>query len=310
MLISDTPFVPTAEIRRVTSGSYEHLIGRLSDAVAKISSTLFGEDVATEVVGTFSGHALVLAKDGRCVRVQYEDAKSGLKISGFQQVALQTFSVKSEYLKDEARKAVDAFLKGAQVEAAERLGVVARLIEAQPSTPDEKLTEGVLALLKSERTWKMQYAERAPKFRTFLGESVVATIEANRTKARFSTLAEDAADLDTIHAVVVEALQSLAERVDLLREEVEKAFVQLQALTPHLAAIGESEVLTAVAAFTQDLINDLRSVHKVVVESSLQVGRTDCLGRIHDTVAEELHQYEVAARFVIDMTSSLAAATQ
>lgn len=317
MTISDTPFVPADEIRRITTGSYEHLIARIEENAAQQSKALFGEAAgAPSVIGTFSGYALMLVGGDRCFRVQYEDVKGDLRIKGATQVPLQAFSSSAEYLKTEARKAVDAFLRGAQVESSERLKTVARLIEARPLTADTHLAEGLLAMLKSERTWKMQYAERSDKFKVFLGEDTVKALREKIPAPRFAPLYEEdttfTADLDTVTALVVEALQGVAGQLDSLREEVEKALAQLQSLAPALAEIGESGVLTALDAFAQDLINDLRSVHKAVVESFQQVARIDYLGKIHDSVTEELQQYEVAARFVIEMTSSLseAAATR
>lgn len=317
MTISDTPFVPADEIRRITTGSYEHLIARIEENASKQSKVLFGEAAGVpSVIGTFSGFALVLVGGNRCFRLQYEDVRGDLRIKAAAQVPLTVFGSSAEYLKTEARKAVDAFLRGATVESSERLKTVARLIEARPLAADDQLAEGLLALLKSERTWKMQYAERSDKFKTFLGEAAVKALHEKIPSSRFAPLYEEdstfTADLDTVTALVVEALQGIAGRLDTLREEVEKSLAQLQAIAPVLAEIGESGVLTALDAFAQDLLNDLRSVHQAVVESFQQVVRIDYLGRIHDNVTEELQQYEVAARFVIEMTSSLseAAATR
>lgn len=313
MTISDIPFVPADEIRRITAGSYEHLIARIEEAAAKKSKDLFGEAAGKpSVIGTFAGYALMLVGGDRCFRLQYEDARGELKIKAATPVPLQSFGSTAEYLKTEARKAVDAFLRGASLESSERLKVVARLIEARPQDADARLAESITALLKSPRTWRVQYAERAANFKTFLGEDTVASLQSQLPAPRFAPLYEEdstfEANFDAVGTVVVEALQGLASRLDTLREQVEQAHAVLQTLSPALAEIGESEVLTALSGFAQDLINDLRSVHNAVVESFQQAVGIDYLGKIHDSVAEELQQYEVAARFVIEMTSSLSEA--
>lgn len=313
MTIMDTPFVPTDEIRRITTGSYEHLIARIEKVVNEDPSRFFGVKVPASVIGTFTGYALVLAENGDCIRIRYEDnTKTGIGLqvfSGGERVPIQTYKLPVDYLKAEARKAVDCYLRGSQVESAERFRTVLRLVEAKQMSSDEQLAEGVFALLKSERPWKQQLVKNTDKFKNFLGEETIATIETVRLKPRFTSLYESTevfvAGIDTYREVVVEALQTLAARIDTLREEVEKAYVQLPSLAEALAEVGESEVLTSLDAFAQDLLNDLRSVHRVVVECSAQLGRIDCLGRIHDSVTEELNQYEVAARFVIEMTLSL-----
>jgi hypothetical protein len=114
--------------------------------------------------------------------------------------------------------------------------------------------------------------------------------------------------MDTYAAVVHEALSDLGTKLEGLVHDLEDAAVSLKSLVPAIAELGESEVLTALDTFAQDLLSDIRSVHKVVQESAHQVGRIDCLGRIYDSIAESFHQYEVAVRFVVEMTKSLSEA--
>jgi uncharacterized protein YoxC len=313
MTISETPFVPTDEIRRVTTGSYEHLIARIEEAVGASSTELFGAAVKSSVVGTFSDHALVLAEDGRCVRVSYSQEPAGVKILSSKAVAIRSFQAPTQYLKDEVGKAVDCFLKGSKVEAAEKFKTVARLVETSALTSDDKLAEGVSDYLQGARTWKTHYQEHEARFKTFLGDATLQSLVAGRAKTRFAPLYEEGsrlAESDDVRGVVTQALHVLADRVDTLREDVEKSVARLTLTASQVAVAGESQVLTALDSFAQDLAADLRSVHKVVVESSQQVSRTDCLARIHDSVTQELHQYEVAARFVVEMTQSLVEATK
>lgn len=312
MTINSQVFVPTEEIRKLTRGSYEQLIVKLTEAAEPFLIEVYG-DVSWEIVSTFANHALVLGENGECYRVQYEKSKDGgVKVLGTAKYPVKTVT-ESSYIKTEARKIVDAFIAGAMTEATERFSELVQKVPAKKGVADDRIVEAVRERLTAPRPWKTQFAQRATHFKTFLGESKVSEIMSASLTAHFSPLYESeiqTADVGTYYTVVQEAFSDLSTKIESLQHELEDSVESLKTLTAAIAELGESEVLTALDIFAQDLLSDIRSIHKVVHESIHQVSGVDNLGRIYDSIAENFSQYEVAVRFVVEMTKSLSEANK
>ncbi len=311
MTITAPTFVPTDEIRKLTRGSYEQLIVRLTEAAEPHLVEVFG-DTSWEIVSTFANHALVLGENGDCYRVQFEKNKNDeLTILGTSKYPVKTVT-EASYIKAEARKVVDAFIAGGMAEAKERITDLTRRVPAKRGMSDDRIAEAVRERVTADRPWKRHFAAQSANFRNFLGESVVTSMLASTlTVNKFAPLYEaeiQTADMDTYFAVVQEAFTDLSTKLEGLQREVEDSAITLQSLTAAIAALDESEVLTALDTFAQDLLSDIRSIHKVVQESIHQVGGVDSLGRIYDSIVENYNQYEVAVRFVVEMTKSLSEA--
>jgi hypothetical protein len=131
-----TSLLATEDIRKLSNGSFEHLIARLVEAVQESSPRLFGERVETRVVATFPGHAIVLSASSKAVRVRFdEDSNGDLRITGHEQVPLKVYSEENleAFVQEEAEQVVKGLLSG-DPDAALRL---ASLVESvRPAKQD------------------------------------------------------------------------------------------------------------------------------------------------------------------------------
>jgi len=306
-------FVPVEEIRRFTEGSYEHLIARLSEVVQKDRKRLFGEDdLSVRVLGTFKEHAIVAGGNGTFVRVRFEASERGEpSLVGVEPIAVEVFESSDihRYVNREALRVVDALLSGAATEAGERLRSIVPLVGKTKARTESQVVEGVLADLRADRPWKRLYEERAPRLKFFLGEAVVQTLEGHRATPKFGKLLDMAeAEVEGYRDLVLSDLQFLAERLLVLHGQ---ASDNLEALG-QIDASGEEggpEALTALVHFTNDFVEDLRVAHRVAAEVPNHVHNVGALGRVYDTITEQLHQYEVAGAFVAGMAAKLQTAS-
>lgn len=302
-------FVPDEEIQKISKGSYERQIGRLIEAATPTLDEVF-QGVDWDIVATYASHIIAVAKDGKAVRLRYEDVNGRLCVFPEGNFALKTTTA-PEYITAKAKSAVSAFRVGSVTEAKELISDLILLAPAKRYSTDSKVTDAVVENLNRDLTWKQRYRAERSKFLAFIGEERLAQVPTLAPK--FGGLTEntiETADQSTYYQVVQEAFTDISGRFEKMTSDLEDALKKLEASAPAIVALGESDILTSLDSFIQDLLNDVRSVHRVVSESLHQIGRVDNLGRIYDAVATNYNQYEVACRFVIEMTNSLSEASK
>jgi hypothetical protein len=306
MQISPAHFVPTGEIRKITSGSYEHLISRIEEALTRDRSHLFGEETAeVRVVGTFDKYVVAATSDNRFFKVPYSDQNGKVETAAGVQIEVPVYTPETmhEWVKKEAARTVQAFLSGGLTEMQERLAEMLPFVDRRSLPTDSDLAVGAVARIHNSRTWRQMADERREHFRKFLGDEEVARIE-SQPSPRFNKLYEGAASPED-RTSLIEAVRALETRVGALVESVEDSYKALETVAPQAEKLGEEGVLAAFGSFAKDLLEDLREIRRVVTESSAQISSVDSLSKVHDAVAEELPRCEIAGRFFVQMTRRL-----
>lgn len=307
MATSATPFVSPDEISRISVGSYEQLISRLTEALSKDKEHFSGKPV--QILGTFSGHAVVLSSEGKGFRVHFED-KNGLSIKSVAPYPIQTFESSQHYLRAEALKAADSFLKGRSLESAKRLGRVVGLAESRPLTDDIQRVDLLRTLFASNRSWKSRMDEWAAEFEEFLGQSVLDEIEKTIPAPRFAPLYEGlgTVEVEGARALVTEAITKVGSRLKELAVMLSEALTSLREAAPDIIRSGQQPFLRKFEDFSQSLRDEVLVVqeHVASIQDSLRVSH---VGQVHDLVVGELSYYEVASRYATEMTTCLVEAS-
>jgi len=303
MQLISNRFIPTEEVRRLTAGSYEHLISRIEAAVRADSVRLFGAKIEASVVGTFPGNAIVLAEDGRFVRVKYEDKNEALKILSHESVSVPSFapSEMDGYLKSESQKAADAFVKGDVDGALQKLKGLVRFVENKDPTREVQIVDAMVVFHRSDRPWKQTFNEKADTIRRMMLDEL-ASIHEDRLHVKFRSLYDGSvgeADLETYRELVIESLNKIVARADALRKQVSATVISAKARKI------DDEAVTSLIAFGENLNEDLGSTKKSVREATQRVRRVENLGKLHDAFAEDFRDRELAGRFVVKMSQRL-----
>jgi hypothetical protein len=303
MQLISNRYIPTEEVRRLTIGSYEHLIARIDEAVRSDAARLFGAKIEAHVVGTFSGYAIVLAEDGRFLRIKYDEVKGSVRVVGHEMLKVASYSPDElgSYLKSESQRAVDSLLRGNVEEALSRLKGLTRFVERRPTHDEPQIVEAMATFYRSDRLWRRVFQEKADHIRRMVLDEITA-IHEDRLQVKFRSLYDgsvSATDLESYRELVIENLNQIGERTDNLLRQVTDAAREAKGRKD-----GEA-VVTSLFAFADDLVEDLRSVKKTASESTRQLTRVDCLGKFHDTLAEGFRDRELASRFVIKMSKRL-----
>lgn len=296
-------FIPTEEVQRLTVGSYEHVIARIEEAVRADSVKLLGAKLEAHVVGTFPGYAIVLVEDARFLRIKYEESQGVIRITGQESVQVESFAPDKldTYLKNESQRAADAFVAGDVAGAIKRLKGLTKFVEHKNPQRDAQIVDAVIVFQRSDRLWKQVFAEKADVIRRSVLDEI-ASIQQDRFQSKFlslydGTIGESARE--TYRELVIESLVKIADRASLLAGQVEASVLDAQS-----KKIEDANV-RALFAFSADLVSDLRGTHKAVRETLQRVLRLDCLGRLHDALAEDFKDRELASRFAVKMSKRL-----
>lgn len=303
MQLISNRYISTEEVRRLSVGSFEHLIARIEEAVRAEAVQLFGAKIESSVTATFQGYAIVLAEDGRFVRVKYEDKKGQIKILGHEPVKVESIAPDKldSYLNSESQKAVDAFLAGDVSAAMTRLKSLVPFVENKTAPQDDRMVDAMVAFYRSDRPWRRVFTEKADTIRRLVLDEVAA-IHEDRLQVKFRPLYDGSvsgADLEKYRELVIENLQKIGERSGTLIEQVSVAVRDVKAKKL------DDEAVVSLVAFGEDLIEDLNATRATVRGAAQRVRKIDCLGKLHDTFAEDFRDRELAGRFVMKMSQRL-----
>lgn len=302
-----THFVPTEEIQKLTTGSYEFLASKIDDAISKEAKKVFGDSVPNKVerIGTFADHVLVAADDGRFAKVKYERANNGaIKIISAEEIKVPVYTEGSlsGYLMKEARSIVESLLAHDVSQAESKLKALIPFAEEKLSATEEQIVASVIESIKADRPWKKLYRERTEQVKAFLGAEL-AKIEERKLPIKFAKaeMATDAAAQESWKDLVNTDLSFMAEAINSWLKPVETA----ETFKKDQVKPEDQALVTTFLAFTEDLKRDLQNVREAVLESMRLVQSPASLGRLYDTLAEESFHYEVASRFASTMLDGL-----
>jgi hypothetical protein len=299
----ETKLIPASEIKRLSEGSYEQLISRLEEAVAKDSKRIFGSVQETELISTFPGHAIVLGENGDFRQIRFESAQDGnLAITAIQEVAVPHFTKNNlnEFVEREASLVVDSFMRGGLTEAWSRLRGIIPYVEGDRKYSEEKLLSVMMESVRASRPWKTLFEEKQSEIKRVLWEDL-AELDQNRLRAKFikiydGDLIED--NREGYKGLVESDLNYLSKRARALLCMIESAEQTVRPVLKSLKESGKDDILTTFGAFTEDLIDDLGRICDIVDSRCSNLHTISNLGKLYDTLAEELYIYEVAGLFI------------
>jgi hypothetical protein len=306
-------FIPVDEIKDLTTGSYEHVIAVVERAVQENAEGIFGKQIGVRLLGTFPTYAVALSEDGDLAKVAFERADDGaVKIVRHEAVELRSFSPDrvEDYAREQARKAVAAWEAGRVEEAQKIVSSLALYVGDRPQARDEDVVESLVTAFQAQRPWKQLFEERQDHFRKAVSAEELAELDRHKLNPKFAALYNGTISEDRVARyddVVRSDLAYLSARVESLRDLASSSYEAIRSVI-RSEDLKEASVST-LALFAEDLVSDLRRLNTVVTESAKKLTKTDCLGRLHDVIAEGLYEYEVAGRFVSAMSKRLCEAS-
>jgi len=294
-----TRFFPTEIVQHLTRGSFERLIANLEEAVQE--AALF-EGASTYVLGTFSGYALVASDEGECARVKYEEAAGAIKILSHENVELPSYGTDevSDFLVEESSKVLDLWNKGNLTEATRRLrSIVAASAEWSPKDEAGALKAWEESLSQN-RPWLKLLAEKRDEI-----EGALPQWEDLHLRPKFRKLYDGSiptTDLEEFRGLVLQDLGVIQEKTNALHTQIHNVTNEVKDLA---SRFEEGSVVTALAAFAEDLLEDLARIDTISKESPKHISRVEHLGRLHDMMAIRLSKAGVANHFVKTMAQRL-----
>lgn len=312
MSLLDKFFVPREEILKLTNRSFEHLSARLETALALESKRLF-EGRESELLGTFPGHVVVMSDDGLTHRAYFEETASGeIRFIRTEAVSSSVYSKASlpQFVRKEARSVADMFLRGNQTEGLKRLRALSKLVDGKGSFDEGTTVDGFVQTVLTASNWKKLFAEQSEQMDAVLAESDLAPDSAKKLRAKFFKLYDGSVvgtaleqyrglvneDLKHLDGRLAAVLQSGLDSVQRMREISEKNDLSAN---PTFQTFG---------SFAEDLVGDVRKVRTSLAETIQGVEGVGALGKMFDTLAEEMGRYERAGAVLSEMTRRLAAA--
>jgi hypothetical protein len=302
-----TQFVPTVEIEKLTTGSFEHLASKIDEAVKNSSQKMFGEVVPSHVerVGTFGNSAILASDDGRFAKVQFESAADGsLKIVSVEALTVPVYDDKNinDYLMQEARSIVNSVLAHDEGTAAAKLTALLPFVAEAVEPTELEMVAGIVTSIKADRPWKRIYRERTEQINGFMGD-VVKEVEARRLPSKFNAMLDGLTEDKTEghRELVLSDLVFMGENLSKLVAQIDAAG-SLTEVNDATETEEDRALVTTFAAFSEDLKMDLQSIQAALVEAKESVKSVVGLGQLYDALAEESFRYEVASRFVAAMS--------
>ncbi len=293
--------MPNAEVKRITVGSFEER-ARLVEFAANCDSVrLFGAKIESKVVGTFPSHVVLLAEDGRCVRVKYEINGNEAKLLSHEAVVVSTVESRQELITLQAKEAASLLSQGRISEAKPVLKHLASLVDNTSPQQDDQVVDAMIAFRRADRPWKAAFREKADTMRRLVLDEV-GEIHKDRIQPKFKSLHNGALkqhEIDNYRNLVIESIKNFDTCTTRLQESVEQAIGTVKGLK-----IDDSSVKSYLN-FAHDLADSLQSNRKTATEALRRVKRVDSLGKLYDSLAEEFNDCEVASRYVVSMSKRL-----
>lgn len=301
-------FVPTEEIRQLTYGSYEHLRSRIEAVLGENRVRLFGSETPVQILGTFSGYAVVLSEDANVYRVKYQEADSGeLKVVGAEKIGVPVYSSSNmeEFLVREAKEIVGQFLGGRSDSARERLRGLAQFARETTTLNPEGVVEAFGILVRGERPWKRLFVERAAQIRATLDKAQLKALDESVASPKFSalyngTIAES--QIGGYRDLVLSDINYVSDRLDTILASTREAIALFN-------KSGQSSVddpaISMFDSFAQDFVSDVGVTRRALSEARGALTSIVDLAKIYDVVAEAMNRYDVASVFVGKMSRRL-----
>lgn len=301
----DSMMVPSEVIERLTKGSYEDLVRRVSLAVESDSKRFLSESTANESVSpiaTFKHYVLVGTSRGEFFRSAFSEARGGevtIQTAERIDVPVITKENRGEFIKNELDSVIEAFFAGNLQKATERLKETVEIIEVRQTQDPiaaakrfrESLTVGewreFVKGKKEEMKDLVQFDESKvePKF-----ESLNSATEAELAKVS-----------ESVRASVAE----LFPKVETLLNVARESFEQYKESPRQGSADEERVVLAKFEAFAENFLADVGRKLSEARKMTEGSGCAACWAVVHDAFAGIFEDLKVASGLVAYFSEEL-----
>lgn len=296
MIGGSTKLVPSAELRRLRTGSYE---SKIAEAAQIVRGRL--GDVPFEIVATRETEALV-CMEGRFHRVPLRGESSAkpqvIDVEVFDESNVRAFAER------EAHTIADLFLRGSVKTAVVRLENLVPFVPSSMGLPRDVLR--VEAAVQAPRTWRRIFEARRDFIAQFIGDDQ-ATLVAGRLRPCFGKLYDGSIEEGNLSECSTQVTEELGVVLDRLKG-IGEAVVEARKSMALVEATESNEVWQSFRAFADDLSLDItmiRDTASKVLESLVDVSAR---GKLCDILIEALYDREVAGRFVVVVADRMAEA--
>ncbi len=300
--------VSTEQVRKLLEGSYESLSREVESAVEALGEF----QGVVKVIGTFSGHAIVVTDQGKFAKVFYERANSGdLVVIKYEDVSVPVYDSKGKlrnFFKEQAASLAESFLDG-EIDT-ERVTNLMLAIESDTASTDDHIVEALIEGSNADRPWKFQLDA---KEKSGVLQTVLEGLEIPEASPKFTKLYDGSIPVvehEGYRGLVRSDLTKLVADLDNLSGQIEEAFASLTNMIDTRPDVTKNEAVVDLTAFIKDLLSDLMGAQQAIAEALDQVTTVSALGKLHDALAEGKAQQSVAGQFIFRAVTKLASALE
>lgn len=298
-------FVSSSVLAEMTKGSYERVLDALNRAVQRdraLFAKSFGE--AVKPVATFRGRAIVSTTTGNFFRVEWKDSDDGeirfTKVEEIKDVPVRSYN---EVVEDVIGKIAKGILDGRQDDVRqtikESMGILTYAGVSDPSDLARLMRENLAA----PRMWKRYVEAKAEDIRNVLGIAESAITPA-KAKYRHIWEGEGDADAGRFLDVVREDANALLVRLDSLCTEARKSYDEYVKQRQTFRPVDEDTTPMQFEMVSEDFFTDSESVRDTTI-NLIHSSNARAMAEAHDAISENIHRFELAARFVKAMAENL-----
>jgi len=301
-------FIVTEELIRATEGSFEQRIALVSEALQEHSEAVFGSEVRAHVLATFEDSVLVVTSTGGCHRVRLDESNGVIEFGTAVPVSAKLFAAKDmgAFVKNEATDVVDRFLRGDEEDARRGIQGLIAVVEGKPGPTEDELITAILSTFSEPRPWKRIYESKDDKIKRFVLNELVA-IDENTLRPKFRKLHDGSMDSHKVGAfrdLVESDTGDAIERFIRLADSTKGCFEAARSVLGTSTDLDE-EIVEVFSFLAEDLTLDLCNIRRMLSGAHTELNRVDCLGKLHDALAESFYAYEVASCFVAKVSNGL-----
>ena len=309
--ISDDKIVSADSIRKLTSGSYEHLGFLIDESIQAKKSSFVRGGATVSRMATFEDHIIVGTSDGDYFNVKFEDKNGEIILDTPVHLDVPVVSASNavKSLKDFSLDAVDSLMSEGMDAVIGKLLILADLQGQKQISEARDYPGEAMASVVSGRPWREAFASQANEITRQVVDKL-ESIRGNALESKYKPMYESdeipEEKFENYRSMALADLEVLSNRLQAVHESAETAYLPFRdSLSEDEMDEADEEVLSHFCFFSEDLIADLGEVRAIVADTVANEQCVMCLGQVYDTIVESLTDYEIAGSFVQRMTGAL-----
>lgn len=308
---SQSKVVSTDAMRKLVEGSYEHL-GVILDGALRRNSDAFGFDKDSLTrIATFENRMVVGSDAGDVFSVNFKSVDGNIVLSDIEKIKVPVVASSNvnESIKEFSFGAVDALLSEDSDSVVSHLLMLAELQERQEMEENRDYPQEAVNAVMAPRVWREIFDSQADEIKSQI-EDRLESIQGDALEPKYKPLYESDEIPEERFGDYREGaendLKVLLDRLVSLHESVESEYFGFRSsLTKDEVEEMDHDVLSQFCVFSEDLIDNIGEARSVVADTIEHENCVMCLGKVYDTFAEALTDYEIAGAFVERMVGAL-----